>query len=187
MVHSSRLVTVFLLTAISVRASPFGLFVRATPENTVAITSEKDYCLIVPLNPHDDIGNSERPGGTTSYCAGSEVTSQDRMMPADFWSNVALVSVPGRYTQLTGCIRPGTLDRLNANDAGGQYDSSGGSGGRGNPQDSVCKNFNHYVELIEPAGNRACIRCCMDADDCPTNKDTSGCPNVIPGNYFDCD
>jgi len=72
--------------------------------------------------------------------------------------------------------------------------------------------YNHYVELLEPAGPRACIRCCDDPDDCPThmgqfvpfvlkqklrveptrsllllNKDTEGCPNVIPGNYFDCE
>jgi hypothetical protein len=25
------------------------------------------------------------------------------------------------------------------------------------------------VELLEPAGPRACIRCCDDADDCPTH------------------
>lgn len=40
--------------------------------------------------------------------------------------------------QVTGCIRPETLDRLNPRDAGGQYDSSGGAGGRGNPVGSKC-------------------------------------------------
>lgn len=39
---------------------------------------------------------------------------------------------------VTGCIRPETVDRLNPRDAGGQYDSSGGAGGRGNPQGSAC-------------------------------------------------
>jgi hypothetical protein len=39
---------------------------------------------------------------------------------------------------VTGCIRPETLDRLNPDDGGGQYDSSGGDGGQGNPQGSVC-------------------------------------------------
>ena len=64
------------------------------------------------------------------------------------------------------------------------------------------------MELLEPAGPRACIRCCQDPADCPTDKgklpqvdyclfsfffewrsfsDTDGCPAVIPGNYFDCD
>lgn len=30
--------------------------------------------------------------------------------------------------------------------------------------------FNHYVELVEPGGPRACIRCCDDFNDCPVNK-----------------
>ena len=50
-------------------------------------------------------------------------------------------------SSVTGCIRPATLDRLNPNDAGGQYDSSGGAGGKGNPQGSVCEGYNHYVEV----------------------------------------
>jgi hypothetical protein len=96
--------------------------------------------------------------------------------------------------EVTGCIRPSHLSRLNPNDAGGQYDSSGGAGGRGNPQGSICLgcdfmtfvNFNvwanlkdfvfsykHYVELVEPAGPRACIKCCDDPADCPTNKGRS--------------
>ena len=92
---------------------------------------------------------------------------------------------------MTGCIRPETVDCLNPGDGGGQYDSSGGAGGRGNPQGSVCTGcvsnslpqvrlvlydynvyfrYKHYVELVEPAGPRACIKCCDDPADCPTNK-----------------
>ena len=129
----------------------------------------------------------------------------------------------GRITVVTGCIRPDTLDRINSDDSGGQYDSSGGTNGEGNPAGSACTGYvviadkgdfsdlwcryNHYVELVEPAELRACIRCCNDPDDCPTDMgkahmdycccfflsewrfllDTSGCPAVIPGNYFDCD
>ncbi|KDN34442.1 hypothetical protein RSAG8_12474, partial [Rhizoctonia solani AG-8 WAC10335] len=76
--------------------------------------------------------------------------------------------------------------QLNPGDGGGQYDSSGGEGGSGNPQGSVCLGYNHYVELVEPAGRRACIRCCDDPSDCPLTMDTLGCQTVIPGNYFDC-
>ena len=98
---------------------------------------------------------------------------------------------PMAYSDLqftvTGCIRSDKLDRLNPSDAGGQYDSSGGVSGMGNPQGSICLGYNHYVELVEPRGPRACIKCCDDPNDCPTNKDTQGCPTVIPGNYFDCD
>lgn len=106
---------------------------------------------------------------------------------------------------VTGCIRPEKLSRLNPSDGGGQYDSSGGAGGLGNPQGSVCLGYKHYVELVEPADKRACIKCCDDPADCPLNKgqcsahclaskerladifiDTQGCPAVIKGNYFNC-
>jgi hypothetical protein len=70
---------------------------------------------------------------------------------------------------VTGCIRPEKLSRLNTNDGGGQYDSSGGAGGLGNPQGSQCLGYNHYVELVEPADRRACIKCCDNSADCPLN------------------
>jgi len=92
---------------------------------------------------------------------------------------------------VTGCIRPELLSRLNPNDGGGQYDSSGGAGGEGNPAGSQClgyhftallvivtvvanmgHRYNHYVELVEPADKRACIKCCDDPADCPLNKGT---------------
>ena len=42
-------------------------------------------------------------------------------------------------TLVTGCIRPEKLSRLNVNNGGGQYDSSVGAGGQGNPQqESKC-------------------------------------------------
>ena len=50
-------------------------------------------------------------------------------------------------TSVTGCIRPETLDRINPNDAGGQYDSSGGQGGNGNPAGSVCTGYVFMLNL----------------------------------------
>lgn len=88
--------------------------------------------------------------------------------------------------QLTGCIRPETVDRLNPSDGGGQYDSSGGVGGDGNPAGSKCDGYNHYVEIIEPSDKRFCIKCCDNPDDCPLTMDLSGCPAVVNGNYFNC-
>lgn len=161
------------------------------PDNTVVVDSAQKYCMIMPRDPHTDIGDSEHPGGMQSFCSASaKADSAQGLLPDNFWSNVeyktGMGSSGGKWVQLTGCIRPETVDRLNPNDAGGQYDSSGGAGGRGNPEGSVCNGYNHYVELVEPRGPRACIRCCDDFDDCPVNKDTSGCPAVIPGNYFNC-
>ncbi|GLB44835.1 hypothetical protein LshimejAT787_1801720 [Lyophyllum shimeji] len=191
----STLVVLAVADAIlSVHASPgAGAFLEArqAADNIVQITNANNFCMIMPRNPHTNIGDSEHPGGTTTYCspAGHSSASQGQL-PAAFWRNVDFRTGKGRnggrYVQLTGCIRPDLLDRLNPRDAGGQYDSNGGPGARGNPAGSKCLGFNHYVELVEPAGPRACIRCCEDPADCPLGKDTAGCPRVIPGNYFNC-
>ncbi|GAB1526586.1 hypothetical protein RhiTH_009754 [Rhizoctonia solani] len=131
-------------------------------------------------------------GGMKTFCSPNGIFDANLQgkLPQDFWSNVEISTVPGangaRRVQLTGCIRPELSTQLNPGDGGGQYDSSGGEGGLGNPRDSVCLGYNHYVELIEPAGQRACIRCCDDPADCPLTMDTLGCQTVIPGNYFDC-
>ncbi|KAF8800087.1 hypothetical protein BYT27DRAFT_7263228 [Phlegmacium glaucopus] len=169
-----------------------GLARRAAPDNTVVINGPQNYCMIVPREAHTDVGDSETPGGMTSYCSADAKYSdlQGEFSP-DFWRDVDYITGQGlnggRYVQLTGCINPESLDRINLDDAGGQYDSSGGQDGHGNPAGSVCTGYKHYVELLEPAGSRACIRCCNDPDDCITSNDTDGCPAVIPGNYFDCD
>ncbi|KAI9235664.1 MAG: hypothetical protein BYD32DRAFT_370655 [Podila humilis] len=178
-----------IFTAAAILSSK--LIAAASPDNTVVVDGPDKYCVIVPRDPHTNVGDSEHPGGMTTYCSASAQTSDlQGLLSPDFWSNVAYITGQGangqRYAQLTGCIRPETLDRINPNDAGGQYDSSGGAGGQGNPEGSVCVGYNHYVELLEPAGPRLCIRCCDDPEDCPTDKDTQGCPVVIPGNYFNC-
>jgi len=164
------------------------LLKRSDPDNTVQITTTTDYCMIFPRQPHTNIGDSEDGGwGTQAFCTNPTDDSQGRLSD-NFWSSVTLDQPEGsgNIIQLTGCINTNTMDRLNPDDSGGQYDSSGGDGGNGNPPDSMCIGYNHYVELIEPSNNRACIRCCDDPDDCPTNTDLDGCPTVIPGDYFDC-
>ncbi|KAF8622305.1 hypothetical protein AX15_007116 [Amanita polypyramis BW_CC] len=162
-----------------------------SPTNLVKINSESDYCIIVPKDSHTNIGDSEYNGGETTYCSAAGRSSPDQgQLSNNFWRNVEYKTGNGvngeSYVQLTGCINPETLDRLDPNDDGGQYDSDGGTNGQGNPQGSVCIGYNNYVELIEPARPRACVRCCIDAADCPVDMDKSGCPTVIPGNYFDC-
>ncbi|KAI0090948.1 hypothetical protein BDY19DRAFT_984033 [Irpex rosettiformis] len=163
----------------------------AAVDNIVYVTDANKFCMIMPRDPHTNIGDSEHPGGMKTYCSpAGRYSSKQGQLPGDFWKNVAFKTGKGknggRYAQLTGCINSSHLSRLNPNDAGGQYDSSGGAGGRGNPQGSQCLGYKHYVELVEPRGPRACIKCCDDPADCPTYKDTQGCPNVIPGNYFNC-
>ncbi|KAK7052502.1 hypothetical protein R3P38DRAFT_2860684 [Favolaschia claudopus] len=185
--------TALLLSSVftAVLASPSGLAPRAAADNTVYVTNADKFCMIMPRDAHTDIGASEHPGGMKTYCSpNGKYDASQGQLAANFWSNVAFKTGNGknggRYAQLTGCIRPETLDRLNPNDGGGQYDSSGGDGGQGNPKGSVCLGYKHYVELVEPGDRRACIKCCDDPADCPLNKDQSGCPAVISGNYFNC-
>ncbi|KXN87420.1 hypothetical protein AN958_08851 [Leucoagaricus sp. SymC.cos] len=167
---------------------------NAAPDNTVVVNNAESYCMIMPRTAHTNIGDSEHPGGMQSFCSAPAHTNDSQgILPGNFWRNVEFKTGngknDGKWVQLTGCIRPETVDRLNPDDSGGQYDSSGGDGGKGNPERSACTGprYNHYVELVEPSGPRACIRCCNDPADCPVNEDIKGCPNVIPGNYFDCD
>ncbi|KAG8884827.1 hypothetical protein FRB98_002153 [Tulasnella sp. 332] len=152
------------------------LAARSAPGNTVRINSSSDFCMIVPKNPHTNIGDSERPGGETSYC--SKPGAGQGKMPAHFWTKVAYKKTTGvhgkPYVQLTGCINPNSLDRLNPGgtwihnlapvadlgrqysilkldylDDGGQYDSSGGAGGQGNPQGSTCTGNEFNAEYHE--------------------------------------
>ena len=67
---------------------------------------------------------------------------------------------------MTGCINPDKLSRLLPTDVGGKYDSSYSNGGDGTPEGSKCLGYKHYVEIVEPSSNRACIKCCDDPADC---------------------
>ncbi|KAG7090001.1 hypothetical protein E1B28_011623 [Marasmius oreades] len=165
---------------------------QENPDNIVKLESADNYCMIMPKNPHANIGDSESPGGMMTYCSATARWDDSQgTIPGGFWkiSDYQSGSSPdtgARFAQLTGCIDSGMVDRLNPDDLGGQYDSSGGKKGEGNPANSVCLGYKHYIELIEPESGRACLKCCDDPDDCPLKRDTSGCPVVIPGNYFDC-
>ncbi|KAH8828710.1 hypothetical protein DL96DRAFT_1526488 [Flagelloscypha sp. PMI_526] len=158
---------------------------RASNDNIVYVTDEKKFCMIMPRDFRTKIGDSEHPGGMKTYCSpdGRYDNALQGQLPDDFWRKVAFKkgNAPGkRFAQLTGCIKAWRLSRLNLQDQGGQYSSSG------NPKGSKCLGYKHYVELVEPAQNRACIKCCDDPKDCPTNLPTKGCPAVIKGDYFDC-
>lgn len=163
-------------------AAPSALERRAAPDNTVWVTSVADHCLILPRHKMS-VGDSESPGNMRSFCT-KPYSSKQGQLASDFWTK-AHFKKTDKYVQITGCINPKVQSTLLSNDEGGQYDSNGGEGGRGNPAGSVCLGYSSYVELVEPAGNRACIRCCYDPSDCDVSQDEAGCETVIPGKY-DC-
>jgi len=140
-------------SAFSKRAS--SLERRASASLTVRVTSSGNHCIIAPKNKRTTVGDSEsnNPGGMKSFC--TKPTSGQGQLPSKFWSSVRHDKKTSKktgkvYEQITGCIRPSSFDRLVPSDGGGQYDSDGGAGGRGNPAGSVCTGYASYVELLEP-------------------------------------
>ncbi|EGG07859.1 uncharacterized protein MELLADRAFT_123513 [Melampsora larici-populina 98AG31] len=156
---------------------------QAKKDLMVSIVDRYSFCLIVPKDPHTNIGDSEYPGGMSLWCEG---INRGQGKFNKFWRQVEVSRPRDGVLQMTGCFNLWSSDRFNSGDGGGQYDSDGGDGGNGNPAGSVCKQYQHYVQLIEPNSQRACLRCCRDKNDCNVSRDTSGCPSVIPGNYFTC-
>ncbi|KAB5589294.1 putative effector protein [Ceratobasidium theobromae] len=154
------------------------------PDHIVSIESVDKFCILLPAKPNVDIPISEAEGGAKSFCTPKAFSDPSQgQFPDGFWSNVEVKSGKGpkggNYIQMTGCFRREKLG-LNPGDEGGQYSPAGA------PKNTQCIGYDHYVELVEPAENRACLRCCQQLADCPVNKATQGCEAVIPGNYFDC-
>ncbi|KAF8329776.1 uncharacterized protein EI90DRAFT_2973437, partial [Cantharellus anzutake] len=118
--------------------------------NIVSVFGLDNFCAIVPKDPHTDIGVAEG-SGTKTYCtdkARYDKVNQGRL-PIDFiqpgQAKFAVWGIPGKNQtrQITGCINASHLSRLNPRDQGGQFDKRG-----------------FYVQQIEPANNRFCLRCC---------------------------
>lgn len=43
------------------------LIAAQDPDNKVTINSAESYCVIMPRDPHTNIGDSEHPGGMQTY------------------------------------------------------------------------------------------------------------------------
>ncbi|KAG8727025.1 hypothetical protein FRC12_022863, partial [Ceratobasidium sp. 428] len=86
---SAALVLTFL--ASFVLAAPNGpLVTRAdpAPDNIVYVTNADKFCMIMPRDPHTNIGDSEHPGGMKTYCSpNGRYNSTQGQFPANFWSN----------------------------------------------------------------------------------------------------
>ncbi|KIM76814.1 hypothetical protein PILCRDRAFT_826024 [Piloderma croceum F 1598] len=184
LVLSALLSVITVLSVVATPAEPHTLERRLGGRFYVGVNGPHDFCMLMPNSAHTTIVDSLQPFGTWSRCdpAGTKTQAQ-MLMPSNFWSKVSFKSgnaVGKRFAQLTGCIRPNSLDRLVPSDLGGQYYDN-------HPGESICLGYKHYVEIVEPASRRACIKCCDDPTDCqPSSKVHPHCPTVIPGKYFNC-
>lgn len=153
-----------------------------SPDTTVHISDEHDFALLLPDRQGELVSDAESDG--VSYCAPTSGDSSctGRRMQAGFITAAAVEHADdGSWIQVTGCLDP-TKSLLDPSDTGGQMDVRF-------PNGAQC-TFGGYgasfIELIEPAANRFCLRCCASANDqvnCNSHRDREGCPNAIPGVY----
>ncbi|KIM71379.1 hypothetical protein PILCRDRAFT_830381 [Piloderma croceum F 1598] len=196
LVLSALLSVITVLSVVATPAEPHTL------EQRLGVNGPHDFCMLMPSSAHTTIVDSlQRYDKSDCTCfivynllmselgtwsrfnpAGTKLQAQ-MLMPSNFWSHVSFKSgstVGKHFAQLTGCIRPNTLDHLVPSNLGGQYYYN-------HPGESICLGYKHYIEIVEPASRRACIKCCNDPTDCqPSSKVHPHCPTIIPGKYFNC-
>ncbi|KAI0760709.1 hypothetical protein C8Q74DRAFT_249760 [Fomes fomentarius] len=172
---------------------------RPTPEptgpssrsTTVHIRDERDFALLLPDRADELISDAESDG--VSFCTpeSTDETCERRVREGFIRATAIAKSADGTYIQITGCL-DSSKSSLDPTDSGGQFDVRF-------PNGAQC-TFGGYgasfIQLIEPAANRFCLRCCSGHDDqesCNSHQDTAGCPAAIPGTYsfpelgIDCD
>ncbi|KAH9887986.1 hypothetical protein C8Q73DRAFT_767527 [Cubamyces lactineus] len=162
---------------------------RPTPEptgasstlTTVHIIDEDDFALLLPDRPGELISDAESDG--VSYCTPESTDSACPRRVQDGFIRAAAVTTAddGSYIQVTGCLDV-SKSSLDPSDSGGQFDVRF-------PNGAQC-TFGGYgasfVQLVEPAANRFCMRCCHSRDDqinCNSHQDRAGCQTAIPGTY----
>jgi len=149
---------------------------------TVHITDASNFAILLPKQgSHSSIADSE--SDAQSYCIGSgcnglPTLAQGFIAAADVQSGG---SGNGRWIQVTGCINPSAMS-LNTDDRGGQYDVRFPNGA----QCTFGGYGKSFIEQVEPASRRFCLRCCSSENDqtnCNSHNDEAGCVTTIPGKY----
>ncbi|KAI0779218.1 hypothetical protein BC629DRAFT_1290008 [Irpex lacteus] len=167
------------------------LDLRPTPQptgdpsdaTTVYIASAADFAILLPGINGELISDAENDG--VSYCTSdsAEGSCADRpRLPVGFITAAAMKeSDDGSWIQVTGCLDNSKF-HLDPSDAGGQFDVRF-------PNGAQCAFGGYgasFIELVEPALSRFCIRCCSTTNDqthCNSHQDRLGCTTAIPGQY----
>lgn len=138
----------------------------------VKINSSNDFCLLLPKPFGGNIANNE--DNAVSFC--QNPSGSQRAFPSGFIKAATYKKSPRNYVQVTGCINRSKYG-LSKNDQGGQLDYNA-------PKGAQCAGYPYWVEQIEPANNRFCIRCCMNTNDCPQTMDEDGCTSLMPDGVY---
>ncbi|KAL7277094.1 hypothetical protein ACG7TL_008939 [Trametes sanguinea] len=189
---------------------------RPTPEptgassssTTVHIIDEHDFALLLPDRPGELISDAESDG--VSYCTpdSTDPACSKRVQDGFIRAAAVTTSDDGSYIQYpffvalcvyiapaTQALDPGVFDpesvtgcldvsksSLDPSDSGGQFDVRF-------PNGAQCTYGGYgasFIQLVEPAANRFCLRCCRSRDDqinCNSHQDRAGCQTAIPGTY----
>ncbi|KAF9370909.1 hypothetical protein CPB97_002377 [Podila verticillata] len=132
---------------------------------TLALISATNYCIFLPSKPGQTISDSE--DSAVAFCNTATSSAPNaRTLPTGFIKSLHWVSNTSKgYVQITGRIDRSKYD-LPSSDGGGQYDTRAA-----------------FVEIVEPDTQIYCLRCCKNKADCPVNKSTDGCQDVLGGDY----
>ncbi|KAI9023010.1 hypothetical protein CLU79DRAFT_834982 [Phycomyces nitens] len=148
---------------------------NSTSHPLVKLVSETEFCFFLPPGPKLDVATHEDIG--VAHCTKSSVIPGVKTFPKGFIT-VAHYEQTSTYVQVTGYMNS-KLFGLIPTDEGGQYDNHG----NGKPVGAQCSGYNFFVNVVEPADNRYCIRCCQNKVDCNTGRSAYGCMRVVPGDY----
>ncbi|GAB5591576.1 hypothetical protein Unana1_06476 [Umbelopsis nana] len=166
--------TITLFAAAAFVGSQIKTVVAASGQ-TVQVIDSKDFCFFLPPPGSSDMNISDNEGDAVAYCMGSTPQAPNANTFADGFILSAHFVSTSDYVQVTGQIDPSKAN-LNANDQGGQYDIEA-------PKGATCAGYAYFVNLVEPAGNDYCIRCCHSVANCNRGISQDGCARVIPGDY----
>ncbi|ORZ13527.1 hypothetical protein BCR42DRAFT_418492 [Absidia repens] len=139
------------------------------------VVDATNFCVFLPPSGEmsDPLSDNEWDG--QAYCLGSTPKAVDANTLPDGFIQSAHYVATDDYVQVTGQIDASKMG-LNPTDEGAQFDIMA-------PKGSSCAGWDYYVNLIEPAGNTYCMRCCNDTTNCNRGISQDGCARIVPGDY----
>ncbi|KAI8890976.1 hypothetical protein K501DRAFT_235875 [Backusella circina FSU 941] len=139
------------------------------------IVDANNFCVFLPPTDSTDRLISDTEWNAQAFCHGKAPKATNAgKLESGFIQSAHYVKTKD-YVQITGQIDPSKAN-LDPTDEGGQYDVKA-------PKGATCAGWTYFVNLIEPAGNTYCIRCCNDTTNCNRGISSKGCAHIIPGDY----
>ncbi|CAO3568478.1 unnamed protein product [Mortierella alpina] len=160
-----------LITTAAVAAPKKAKVSRST---TIAIRKQSEFCIFLPP-AGQKVSDAEDRG--IAFCTKHLASAPNApTLPHGFIKSAHFYENKAKgYVQVTGRMDRNKY-KFRKGDDGGQYDLKA-------PRGSACAGYRSFVQLIEPDANIYCVRCCKNKADCPVNKSTHGCKEVLGGVY----